>query len=193
MIKALVVEGFPGSGSVAVEALESAGHTATTCFEGNGPPFPCTGVAGGPCPLDDGTVSVVVATRDAPVPCLLPREVGLTCALRARLPVVLAGQRSWHPVDAFADAIVPLEGRAIVGACEAVVSGRSPAHEAAANAVLDGTLMSAEVRRDGPQLDVVIHRNGADEKTARTAAVHVLQRITQYDHNRPSVEVSVVD
>ena len=193
MIKALVVEGLPGTGSAAVRALESAGHTATTCFEGSAPPFPCTGVAGGPCPLDDGSVSVVVGTRDAPVPCLLPREVGLTCALRARLPVVLAGERSWYPVDAFADAIVPLEGRAIVGACEAVVSGRSPAHEQAANEVLACTPMSAEVRRNGPELDVVIHRNGVDLKVAQTAAVHVLQKVTQYDHNRPSVEVSVVD
>ena len=72
--------------------LTTAGYDIVRCTEGRDAEFPCRG-AGGSCPLD-GSVDVAVVVHDRPSVDLAPGEVGVVCALRDGVPVVVAGNHT---------------------------------------------------------------------------------------------------
>lgn len=97
--------------------LAAAGHTALACHDPGTPAFPCNRfVPGRRCPLDDG-VDVVVDVRARAVPDITPGEVGVVCALRDGVPLVVAGLAQATPFDGLAAVTVP-PGGDLATACE---------------------------------------------------------------------------
>jgi len=117
----LLVESDPGVGAAASAALAEAGHTVRQCHPDGGV-FPCVGLAGGACPIAEGTdVAVVARAACAMEP--TAGEDGVACALRAGLPVVQVGRSLEEPyqpwlagradVEDLADAVERARSRAM--------------------------------------------------------------------------------
>lgn len=95
----LLIESHPGVGAVDAEQLAAAGHRVHRCYPARDPHagrvplserYLCTGVTDGTCPLDAGMdVALLVRQRIATRPAA--REAGVSCALRAGVPVVEDG------------------------------------------------------------------------------------------------------
>lgn len=116
----LVVESNVGAGEETARTLEAAGHRAITCFERGMESFPCRALfAGGACPLDEEPIDVVLLVRAHPWPSPTSRERGVPCALRAGVPLVVAGQVVFDPYERWAAEQV--DGTVgVVEACERV-------------------------------------------------------------------------
>lgn len=83
----LVIENEQGVGDAAVAELEAAHHVVHRCFVPGAPSFPCLAVRQPRrCPLY-GTIDVALAVRDGRRP-VTPYELGISCAVRAGVPVV---------------------------------------------------------------------------------------------------------
>lgn len=128
----LLIESRPGSGAIDAGRLEAAGHRVHRCHPDTRPgleaPLPardrylCTGVTAW-CPLDDG-VDVALLVRRRVMPRPVAREAGVSCALRAGVPVVEDGPAVLDPFEPW------LAGRVagdVVAACEAAAGGRTTA------------------------------------------------------------------
>ncbi|MGW3352906.1 hypothetical protein ACWDA3_57275 [Nonomuraea rubra] len=92
-MRILMTESDPSGGAVAGALLALEGHDMAYCHPPGAAPStaPCAGMApGGRCPLAGGDVDLLVDVRLAPGPFTL-REAGVMCALRARVPVLVAG------------------------------------------------------------------------------------------------------
>ncbi len=150
----LVIENRPGVAGHDVETLAGAGHRVHRCHDDQADAFPCRVIDGGTCPVDDGVdVALVVRRGVAPQP--TPWEAGISCAIRAGVPLVEAGLDVLDPYEPY------LAGR-VVGdaarACEAVIGEERAAlverlHEMAAPLVAaEGGLETAE------QLDLDFER-----------------------------------
>lgn len=83
----LVIENEQGVGDGAVAELGAAHHVVHRCFAPGARSFPCLAI-GEPrqCPLF-GTIDVALAVRDGRGP-VTPYELGISCAVRAGVPVV---------------------------------------------------------------------------------------------------------
>ena len=100
-MRVLVLEGEGGAATDAVTELEANGHAVVRCHEPGAPAFPCAGLAGGGCPLEGDGVDVALTVRSAATGAPSPTEDGIACALRARVPVVVAGAGDANPYAAF--------------------------------------------------------------------------------------------
>lgn len=119
----LVMESDPHAADGAAAALRAAGHQVATCFEpGLGDQMCRAMLAGDRCPFDDGDgVHVALVVREHPWPTSRPRERGVTCALRADVPVVVAGLLALDPYERWEAASV--EGVVgVVETCEAATA-----------------------------------------------------------------------
>jgi hypothetical protein len=131
------------------------------CHPADGPGFPCAGLTAEGCPLDHARpVDVAIAVREHAAAPPSADEAGVTCAIRAGVPVVVVGPpgpdsfASWaepcHAPDDVADAC----GRAIDAAAERRAAP-----------------LTAEVRRlvdlrgvDVGEVSVSVHRHGDDAR-----------------------------
>jgi hypothetical protein len=155
-MNALVLESEPNAADATVEQLTNAGHRVFRCHEPGKPDFPCRALAGeGPCPLSDPGVDVAVTVRAHPDTRPTPREDGVACALRARVPLVVAGRNMLNPYEEWADEVVA-DGD-VVAACERVVSTPSRDH----SEVASDALREAVRRRAGSvgHADAVVWRD----------------------------------
>lgn len=112
----LVIESHQGAAAPASDDLAAAGHRVHRCRDDRSHGFPCRGVVDpDACPLAAQTdVALVVRWRIDPRPTEL--EQGVTCALRARVPLVEAGPAALDPYAPY------LAGRVdgdVVAMCEA--------------------------------------------------------------------------
>ncbi len=152
----LLVESHPGNANREAAALERAGHNVHRCHEPGSSGFPCTEISSpGSCPLDAGIDVTLLVRRVAPHPTGL--EQGVSCALRAGVPVIEDGPTILDPYEPH------LSGRVtgdVVTACEdAADRGWEPLREV----ILDrtaGMLADAGIARD--EVEVAFHRRGAD-------------------------------
>jgi hypothetical protein len=115
-LEVLVIESYPGAAAWAVHDLEAAGHRVQRCYDEDAPGFPCRGVLDAArCPLArHADVALLVRGRVAPRPTAL--EQGVTCALRAAVPLVEAGPAA---LDPFADWLAARVDDDVVATCEA--------------------------------------------------------------------------
>ncbi|HET9443212.1 MAG TPA: hypothetical protein VFO65_07800 [Acidimicrobiales bacterium] len=125
----LLVEAHPGLGAAEARELERAGHRVHRCHEDGAVPGPgagfgdhhlCRAVTTGDCPLD-GHVDVALVVRRSWRPAFRPTvgEAGVSCALRAGVPLVEDGPALFDPFTPW------LTGRVAgdpVGACEAAAA-----------------------------------------------------------------------
>jgi hypothetical protein len=198
-MKVLVNESEGGAADRAVAQLESQGHEVLRCHERGEGPFPCAGLRPGHvCPLRDPGIDVAVTVRAAPRsrPSLL--EDGIACALRARVPVVVAGQTLLNPYEGFGVDVV--EGQHVVGAVERIAMAPSPGHsQVATNALLDAlhrepgdAIAVAYRRRSGVRVE--LEGVPTIERSAVKAAVpKVIAALREYDRDTQRIDVSIVD
>jgi hypothetical protein len=93
----MVLESHQDAATRAVSKLTARGHTVRRCHEPGAPSFPCNGLgAGAGCPLD-GDVDVALVVRRGVNPRPTGDEDGVTCALRAGLPLVEDGSDLLDP------------------------------------------------------------------------------------------------
>jgi hypothetical protein len=115
----LVIESHPGAADAATEALEAAGHRTTKCHPaGAEAPFPCRAVIDpAECPLDDRPdVALLVRNHNAEPGA---REQGASCAIRAGIPLVMAGPSALGPYEPWLASRVEGDDGDVVAACEA--------------------------------------------------------------------------
>jgi hypothetical protein len=102
-------------------ALEVAGHTVHRCHEPGEETFPCNAFRPGRgCPLDAG-VEVVVTSRARPMDVPAGGETGVTCGLRAGLPLIVNGISRHSPFNELAKTVVGQDGD-LVDAVETVAA-----------------------------------------------------------------------
>jgi hypothetical protein len=93
----LVMESSPGAADEAAAALGRAGHRLHRCYEAGERGFPCRGVRDPvSCPIEQG-VDVAVLVRPYISPRPSPLESGVSCALRAGVPLVEKGREALDP------------------------------------------------------------------------------------------------
>ncbi len=115
----LVLENGPGGARAAIDELEAAGHRVHRCHELGQPRFPCRGVVDPKdCPLE-GPIDVALVVRHHVHPQPSSLEDGVSCALKAGIPVVEEGPSILDPYDPWITARV--EGQSVVTACEEAV------------------------------------------------------------------------
>ena len=137
-MRVLVSEANPDAAAAVVEQLAEAGHDVVRCHAEGAPAFPCSGLAGAGCPVEDG-VDVAVTVRTHPRSTPAPTEDGVICALRRRVPVVVAGRTLFQPFSGFDVTEVDVDGD-IVAVVEGVATDRRPQHEAVARPLLEEVL-----------------------------------------------------
>lgn len=112
----LILETTRGGARSAVAELEGAGHRTHRCRDAGAPAFPCKGVVDPTtCPLA-GPVDVTLVVRNTVRPSTSTLEDGVSCSLRAGVPVVEDGTSILDPFDGWLTARVG--DRSVVSACE---------------------------------------------------------------------------
>jgi hypothetical protein len=197
VMEVLVVESELGAADAAIAALEAADHRVLRCHEPGADPFPCRGLEPGECPLERGTVQVVLDVRGHSTPHPDPLEDGVTCGLRRRLPLVVAGLSASNPFARFV--VLDASRQDVVAACELAANGPREDHEKVADAALQATLQragrdqqgSSSVRLTARGLQVTLFLpEDTDAKTREMAAVRVVGALRRYDRHSARIDVA---
>ena len=98
-MRTLLIESLPGCGRGVEDRLLRAGHDVVRCRPRNQPVFPCSALTTG-CPLEDPHgVDAAVTVRTPTETDQTVSEMGVTCALRIRVPVIAVGPKHLDPFD----------------------------------------------------------------------------------------------
>ena len=118
----LVMENHRGASRPAEEELTAAGHRVHRCHEPGDRGFPCVGITHpGSCPIDQ-RVDVALLVRDRVSPRPQPLEEGMSCAIRAGVPVVEQGNDILDPYGPWvSERVAP--GLGVTAACERAAAG----------------------------------------------------------------------
>lgn len=172
-MKALLLHDIAPDG-LAAAALEASGIDVARCAPNAGRPYPCVG-ADGPCPLD-GTVDVAVVVHDGPSTDFHPGEVGVVCAQRDGIPLVVAGNGAFAPFRGQAT-VVAAGVSDLASACERAVQVRSEriGRTVGADVSIDGDRVRATLPPGSTGRDAVdVHRAlAATLPSARTIDVTI--------------------
>jgi hypothetical protein len=156
-MRMLVVGTLPTAIDPAVTELEATGHTVVRCHESGAGPFPCLALSEvRACPLEDGPVDVAVTVRDRAWPRPSAYEDGASCALRRRIPLVVAGVTACHPFERWS--ALTADGWDPLAACEAAAAAPLPDHGGVACGAARQVLVTA--RRDPDVAVQVLRRHG---------------------------------
>ena len=184
-----MIQSDPRAGARAQALLEDAGHEVLHCTDPAGYPFPCHGVTGDSCPLDAGAVVAVSAPGSVP-PEPQAGNVGLICAMRRYLPVLVAAPEevvwpgAWPGLVAAGD---------LVASVERAASALLPVHT---EDVLDevrrlaGESAMASVTRSvgGLRVDIELPE-GVEESLAQAIAVRALGAVRRIDPWAATIDV----
>lgn len=199
----LLIEADPGAASEVSEELVAAGHRVLHCHDSDGDEFPCSALAtGSGCPLDGGGVDLVLDVRSHPRSRPTLTETGVTCALRDRLPLVVAGRPAFNPFESHAVAVVDsTDPTVIVHACEEAAAARLASHSSAGTEVarsavselgLDPGATEAVVTRRHGTLRVALRvPDAVPESEMAAVSSHVVQALRDLDTRSVGVDVSV--
>ena len=117
------------------DELAGAGFDVRRCHRAGSPAFPCNGLGGETCPLAlGGGVDVVLDVRQHPWPAPTMREIGVICALRAAVPVVVVS-RHGHPFEAWATTTLYPDADVLAGMRQALHDSLAPHRRAIGDAV----------------------------------------------------------
>jgi hypothetical protein len=159
----LVIESHPGAADRTATALTHAGHRIHRCYGPGERGFPCRGVRDPTlCPLEQGVdVAVLVRPHLASRPTAL--ESGVSCALRARVPLVEKGPEALDPFAPWVRARVAESTGAGTGAdiVDACVEAAETTYGELVDRIRRRTLrtMAVAAARPGP-LDCAVERRG---------------------------------
>lgn len=180
-MRTLLIEPTPVDASVA-DLLASAGHEVVRCHHADAPAFPCAGLTDDGCPLEGGgEVDAAVAVRHEATPQPTADESGVTCAIRAGLPVVVLAPRGPNPFAEWAEPCAEAAElpAAIDRAVEATAARRAaPMRDEVlrilATEGVDAGEVRVEVERQGDTANVMIRtEHELDERVANTVATRV--------------------
>jgi hypothetical protein len=198
-MRILVLESDRRAGDDVIDDLRSAGHEVVRCHERDLPVFPCAGLTdGGACPLDE-PVDVAVTVRAHPYPRHTAYEDGVICALRHRVPLVVAGKSALSPFAPWTTEHAD-DGN-VVAACERAAVRPVPAPSeavtdearrlATAAGLAPETVNAAVVKRSG-RLAVDIEVPAAASRELRhSIAVRAAGLARTFDRYADGVDVTV--
>lgn len=156
-MKVLVLETESGVADEAIGNLESAGHDVYRCHDASSRPFPCVALEHQGCPLQREAIDVALSVRAVSGTDPTPLEDGVACALRSRVPLVVAGASERHPYERWHG--VAVHGSDVVGACEATAAAADRELSEAATSAFQRVLARAGCPDQGASATVV-HRAG---------------------------------
>jgi len=140
----LVLENGRGGARLAVEELEAAGHRVHRCHDPAAPTFPCRGIEDrSACPLE-GPVDVALLVRHHIHPHPSALEDGVSCAIRAGVPLVEQGPDILDPYAPWVTTRVG--GEPVSVACERAIA-------AAFDPIVDDVLRRCAVVLDSVGVD----------------------------------------
>jgi hypothetical protein len=193
-LEVLVIESDPGVGESDARALEAAGHRVHYCYRTSLGPAPgrvatrdrylCTGVTEGACPLEQG-IDVALLVRQRPLTRPGAREGGVSCALRADVPVVEDGPDLLDPFEPW------LAGRAtgdadVASTCEAAASAsfdplldaiRARTRQLLVAASIDPSSVTCRFATAWPRLHVMLAGPPIPDGLEQALAVRVLDAV----------------
>lgn len=184
----------------AASDLVDAGFVVDRCHEPGSAVFPCTGLSGGDCPLAvHGGIDVAVDVRQHPWPNPTGRETGVTCALRASVPVVVVGRRG-HPFEPWVIATVrDTDGLSVVvedAIADALETPRAAVAEAVAAVLavhdLAGAPFSVRLERRYDRLHATIAVD-APRSVGAMAATRAAVALRRFDRRATTLEIEVVE
>ncbi|MDZ4828224.1 MAG: hypothetical protein SGJ13_17435 [Actinomycetota bacterium] len=201
-LNVLVIESERHAADETIGRLTKAGHSVTRCFEPGRPAFPCAALqADATCPLDAAPVDVVLDVRPRPRSQPAPGEVGIGCAIRQHVPLVVAGSDVLNPFEPFAAEFVDRAGD-VVGACERVARAPLPAHTEAAHAAMRDVLIRhdldpwaasvAVTREQGRLVVTATNRTDLSRSVLGMAGVRMVAAIREIDHHSAGIDVRFV-
>jgi hypothetical protein len=202
LMDVLVLETEPGSADWTIDELIDRGHRVSRCHERGRPAFPCRALERqGSCPLSNPGIDVAVTVRAHPGTRPALREDGVACALRARVPLVVAGRVAFNPYEEWADEVV--EDGDVVGACERVVAAPSRAHSQVAQTALRDALRRRAGSAGGADALVWRNRGGLrvrlegldllDRSISGLVAADVAAALRAFDLQAPRIDISLGD
>jgi hypothetical protein len=156
-VKALLLNDAPGNDKLYDAELRAAGFDVVRCSPPGTASFPCVGMHGD-CPLD-ASVDVAVVVHERPTPSFSAGEVGVVCALRDGVPLVVAGNGATTPFREEADAVAA-DALDVADACHRAVSSQL---------ARTGRKVGGEVDRQG---DVVRLELGPEATEADAVRAH---------------------
>ena len=194
----LVVESHPRAAEHAVTALEAAGHRVHRCHEDGSRGFPCVGVSHeGGCPMDRPIDVAFIARRQvSPRPTAL--EDGMSCVIRAGIPIVEDGPDAFDPyAEWVTHRLSP--GEDVAAVCEGLAAA-TPLHDTIRTRI--GTLLrtvgvdpadvGCELVHDDKSLVVNLDLPVAVDRAMEHAlAVRVLDAMTTSKRTFGQVDVRV--
>jgi hypothetical protein len=205
-MRVLVIDDPAGQAAPAVDALQQAGHHVSFCHETDAGVFDCNGMPGHDgCPLDQTGIDVALvggATGPTGEPLVDPtvRSAGAGCAMRRRVPVVIAGTPSGATPAWADDVLAPGDPDVVERIDAAARQGRIPlieASETAARNVLErngmgDTPVAARVVREEHRLRVMVDVEAdLDDRQRERIAVRVADTVRGIDAWSPSLDVQV--
>lgn len=202
----LLIEARAGDGAVDADRLEAAGHRVHRCWTTTDPTDPhpgsnaeeqslCTGVTAGSCPLDHGIdVALLVRRRITRQP--TATEAGVSCALRAGIPVVENGPDLLDPFEPWLTARV---GDDVAASClEAVERGFEPLRDDIRNRItgvlhgagVDPHAVESAVTYDHPRLTVQLRGPAVSTSVQQALGVRVLDAVRSSPRTFGQVDVA---
>jgi hypothetical protein len=162
------------------DVLVRAGYDVVRCAAPDEEVFPCAG-AGGSCPLD-GSVDVAVVVHDRPAVELSVGEVGVVCAMRDGIPVVLAGNHTQSPFGERVDAVA-LDASDVPAACRRAIAA---VERRASDFVGAFAGVDADVTRHGHSVSVRLGTGASDRQAvlAHQAATRLYPNARRIDVGR---------
>jgi hypothetical protein len=198
-MRVLLLESEPGVAGDVTTELEDAGHVVVRCREPEHRGFPCRAIGDpGACPLHDGVVDVAVTVRSAASWTPSPGEDGVACALRAGVPLVVAGATAGNPFADWATATTGFDD--VPSVCERAAAAPRAALGAAATEKLRdalGRTVRADVetarvevfRVDGRLRVVAVLPEGVSRRDSELALTRVVARLRELDPEAAGIDV----
>ena len=158
-MRTLLIEPTPAGSASLARDLDAAGHDVVRCHPPDGPAFPCAGLVDG-CPLEHGgPIDVAIAVREEARLQPTAEEGGVTCAIRAGLPVVVVGPEGANPFSAWSEACA--DAADVGGATERAIASVAARLGAEVERIValegvDAGSVAVSVRRSGDLATVTV-------------------------------------
>jgi hypothetical protein len=198
-MRMLVVGTLPSAIEPAVTQLVDAGHDVARCHDPGAGAFPCLALSEGrACPLEESPVDVALTVRDRAWPRPSTFEDGAICALRHRIPLVVAGVTAAHPFASWSSRTLE-DPSDLVVACEEAAVEPLPGHgdvtRQAARQVLAAARRDADVeatvRRCEGALRVEITVPASCAGLTSKVAARAIGALRQFDGLATAIDVAV--
>jgi hypothetical protein len=187
-VHVLFSETVTTAAGLAASSLHAAGHVVHRCHDQRDLGLACAALRGGACPLEAEPIDVAVTVRTEEGVRPQIGDDGVFCAIRRRVPVVVAGAVRTHPFLRFPHTRASA-GQSLVESVDAAVATLADHTRVAtleAQRCVGPDAMATVTRRHG---GLFIELDGVGEKRER-AAVRVAGAVRAFDPYAPSIDVS---